>query len=57
MRWLRFNYTTGDAAGQNMVSKATRHACRWMIDQGIPGLEHFALAAQMDTDKYGRNRK
>ena len=25
MRWLRFNYTTGDAAGQNMVSKATRH--------------------------------
>lgn len=51
MRWLRFNYTTGDAAGQNMVSKATRHACLWMLDQGIPGLEHFTLAAQLDTDK------
>lgn len=51
MRWLRFNYTTGDAAGQNMVSKATRHACLWMMDQGLPGLEHFTLAAQLDTDK------
>ena len=51
MRWLRFNFTTGDAAGQNMVSKATRHACMWMIDQGIPGLEHFSLAANFDTDK------
>lgn len=51
MRWLRFNYTTGDAAGQNMVSKATRHACQWMLDQGLTGLEHFSLAAQFDTDK------
>lgn len=51
MRWLRFNFTCGDAAGQNMVSKATRHACMWMMDQGIPGLEHFALAANFDTDK------
>jgi len=51
MRWLRFNYTTGDAAGQNMVSKATRHACQWMLDQGLTGLEHFTLAAQFDTDK------
>ncbi|MDY6922052.1 MAG: hydroxymethylglutaryl-CoA reductase [Pseudomonadota bacterium] len=51
MRWLRFNFTCGDAAGQNMVSKATRHACQWMIGQGIPGLEHFTLAANFDTDK------
>lgn len=51
MRWLRFNFTTGDAAGQNMVSKATRHACMWMLDQDIPGLEHFSLAANFDTDK------
>lgn len=51
MRWLRFNFTTGDAAGQNMVSKATRHACQWMLDQGLPGLEHFSLAANFDTDK------
>ncbi len=51
MRWLRFNFTTGDAAGQNMVSKATRHACMWMLDQDMPGLEHFSLAANFDTDK------
>jgi hydroxymethylglutaryl-CoA reductase (NADPH) len=51
LRWLRFNYTCGDAAGQNMVSKATRHACMWMLDEGIPGLAHFSLAANFDTDK------
>jgi hydroxymethylglutaryl-CoA reductase (NADPH) len=51
MRWLRFNFTTGDAAGQNMVSKATRHACLWILDQQPAGLEHFTLAAQFDTDK------
>jgi hydroxymethylglutaryl-CoA reductase (NADPH) len=51
MRWLRFNFTTGDAAGQNMVSKATRHACQWILAQSLPGLEHFSLAANLDTDK------
>lgn len=51
LRWLRFNFTCGDAAGQNMVSKATRHACQWILAQNIPGLEHFALAANLDTDK------
>ncbi|MFQ3228489.1 MAG: hydroxymethylglutaryl-CoA reductase (NADPH), partial [Porticoccaceae bacterium] len=30
MRYLRFNYTTGDAAGQNMVGKATFVACEWI---------------------------
>ncbi|MCH8542730.1 MAG: hydroxymethylglutaryl-CoA reductase [Alcanivorax sp.] len=51
MRWLRFNFTTGDAAGQNMVSKAARHACQWILAQKPPGLEHFSLAANFDTDK------
>jgi len=51
MRFLRFDFTTGDAAGQNMVTRATRHACLWMQQQGIEGLEHFALAANLDTDK------
>lgn len=51
MRWLRFNYTTGDAAGQNMVTKATRQACQWILSQGLEGLEHFTLAANLDTDK------
>lgn len=51
LRWLRFNFTCGDAAGQNMVSKATHHACQWILEQQIEGLEHFALAANFDTDK------
>ncbi len=50
MRWLRFNFTTGDAAGQNMVGKATNAACQWMLPQ-LKGLQHFTLAANMDTDK------
>lgn len=51
MRWLRFCYATGDAAGQNMVSKATREACMWVLAQTPAGLEHFSLAANFDTDK------
>ena len=51
LRWLRFNYTCGDAAGQNMVSKATKAACEWIMAQNPPGLEHFVLAANLDTDK------
>lgn len=51
MRWLRFCYTTGDAAGQNMVSKATREGCMWILEQKPAGLEHFSLAANFDTDK------
>ena len=51
MRFLRFNYTTGDAAGQNMVTKATYHACQWILAQKPEGMEHFAMAGNMDTDK------
>ncbi|MDW3648269.1 MAG: hydroxymethylglutaryl-CoA reductase [Bacteroidia bacterium] len=51
LRWLRFNFTTGDAAGQNMVTKAAHKACNWMLSQGLEGLRHFSLAANFDTDK------
>lgn len=51
LHWLRFNYSTGDAAGQNMVTKATHRACHWALEQNIEGLEHFTMAANMDTDK------
>ncbi|MEZ5038667.1 MAG: hydroxymethylglutaryl-CoA reductase [Saprospiraceae bacterium] len=51
MRWLRFNYSTGDAAGQNMVTKATHQACSWILNQQPAGLENFSLAAGLDTDK------
>lgn len=50
MRHLRFNYTTGDAAGQNMTGKATLAACEW-IAAHHPGGAKFVLSGNMDTDK------
>lgn len=50
MRYLRFNYTTGDAAGQNMVSKATLAASEW-IKQHSPIPCDYLLSGNMDTDK------
>ncbi len=51
MRWLRFNYTCGDAAGQNMVTRATHKACQYILSNQSHGLEYFSLAGNMDTDK------
>ena len=50
MRYLRFNYTTGDAAGQNMVGKATFVACEWIM-ANYPGIKRYMLSGAMDTDK------
>jgi hydroxymethylglutaryl-CoA reductase (NADPH) len=47
---LRFNFTTGDAAGQNMVGKATDAACQW-IRTHYQGIRHFQLEGGMATDK------
>ena len=47
--YLRFNFTTGDAAGQNMVGKATLMACEWIRKQ-LPGVKYL-LSGNMDTDK------
>jgi hydroxymethylglutaryl-CoA reductase (NADPH) len=49
-RHLRFNYRTGDAAGQNMVGKATLAACQW-IAKTYPGGARYVLSGNMDTDK------
>jgi len=48
--YLRFNYTTGDAAGQNMVGRATFGACSWIMDN-YAGIEHFYLESNFATDK------
>lgn len=48
--FLRFNFTTGDAAGQNMVGKATRQACNWIRDR-YPGVRQFILESNLATDK------
>jgi hydroxymethylglutaryl-CoA reductase (NADPH) len=48
--YLRFDYTTGDAAGQNMTGKATRAACEW-IRETHPAHPQYLLSGSIDTDK------
>lgn len=50
LAFLRFGFTTGDAAGQNMVSKATLAACNYVLQQ-YTGIEHFFLESNLATDK------
>ena len=50
LRYLRFDYTTGDAAGQNLTGKATLAACEW-ISRTHPDGPRFILSGQIDTDK------
>jgi hydroxymethylglutaryl-CoA reductase (NADPH) len=47
----RFDYSTGDAAGQNMTSRATFFACEW-IRKNYPGaLKNYMLSGNWDTEK------
>ena len=50
LAYLRFNYSTGDAAGQNMVGRATFAACGWILDN-YQGIRHFYLESNLATDK------
>lgn len=50
MVFTRFDYTTGDAAGQNMTSKATFAACEWIREQ-MPHMRHYLLSGNFDTEK------
>jgi hydroxymethylglutaryl-CoA reductase (NADPH) len=50
LRYLRFNYKTGDAAGQNMAGKATFAACEW-IKRTHPRHPSYFLSGNIDTDK------
>jgi len=50
--YLRFNYTTGDAAGQNMVGRATFLACNWILENyPTDRIERFYLESNFATDK------
>jgi len=48
--YTRFDYSTGDAAGQNMTSRATFVACEW-IRKNYPGLKNYLLSGNFDTEK------
>ncbi len=50
MVFLRFNYSTGDAAGQNMVGRATFAACSWVLENAAD-IRHFYLESNFATDK------
>jgi hydroxymethylglutaryl-CoA reductase (NADPH) len=50
MLYTRFNYTTGDAAGQNLTGKATAAACAWIADHNST-IERFFLESNFATDK------
>ncbi len=50
--YLRFNFSTGDAAGQNMVGRATFAACSWILDNYRDGgITRFYLESNFATDK------
>jgi hydroxymethylglutaryl-CoA reductase (NADPH) len=48
--FLRFNYSTGDAAGQNMVGRATFAACSWILENNTT-VRRFFLESNLATDK------
>src|SRR4051812_19043071 len=50
MLYTRFDYTTGDAAGQNLTGKATFAACQWILDH-YPDIQQFFLESNFATDK------
>jgi hydroxymethylglutaryl-CoA reductase (NADPH) len=50
MLYTRFNYTTGDAAGQNLTGKATQAACDWIVAHHPP-IERYFLESNFATDK------
>jgi hydroxymethylglutaryl-CoA reductase (NADPH) len=50
MVYTRFNYSTGDAAGQNLTGKATAAACTWIAGHN-PSIERFFLESNFATDK------
>jgi hydroxymethylglutaryl-CoA reductase (NADPH) len=48
--YTRFNFTTGDAAGQNLTGKATQAACQWIAANHGP-IQQWFLESNFATDK------
>ena len=51
MLYTRFNYGTGDAAGQNMTSRATHAAMAWIAAHFPGDLLRMQLSGGIETDK------
>jgi len=50
--YTRFNFLTGDAAGMNMVGKATFAACNWILQEYAGDeVREFFLESNFATDK------
>ncbi|PYI03957.1 hypothetical protein BO78DRAFT_421048 [Aspergillus sclerotiicarbonarius CBS 121057] len=51
---VQFNYSCGDAAGQNMVTIACHRACHWLLDSPRSNefkIRDFQVAGGMSSDK------
>ncbi len=46
---VSFYYDTADAQGMNMIVKATDHACRWLVAQGVA--PRFTVFSGMSSEK------
>jgi hydroxymethylglutaryl-CoA reductase (NADPH) len=48
---VQLEFTTGDAAGQNMVTFATDAVCRWLVDRSPISPRRWFVEANMSGDK------
>jgi len=48
--YLRFEFTTGDAAGHNMVTQAADDLMQWLLQQ-YPVLRHISVSGNVCVDK------
>lgn len=49
--YLHFEFTTGDACGQNMVTLATQSICQWIVSGTPVQPEHWFLDGNISGDK------
>lgn len=49
--YVAFEYRTGDACGQNMVTVATQAACEWIIEKSPVSPTRWYLEANLSGDK------
>ncbi|MBL8888757.1 MAG: hydroxymethylglutaryl-CoA reductase [Planctomycetaceae bacterium] len=49
--FLLFEYTTGDASGQNMVTVATQALCQWIVENSPVVPQHWFIDGNMSGDK------